>query len=261
MNLCINARNAIADRGVIRIGLSLVDHQRAICASCRKKVSGRFIELAVGDTRPGIAPEVLERMFEPFYSTKEVGKGSGMGQSVVHGIGHEYGGHVLVRTAPGRGALFRVLFPPLSQEEVAATAGPSSSEPAGRQRLQGRVLVVDDEPAVGEFMQDLLEEWGLTVTVFADSLAGRDGFVRNPRAFDLAVLDHTMPRLTGLELARDLLRHRPDLPVILYTGHREAHGESQVHAAGIRALVRKAVDAAALHALLETLLPAVISTG
>jgi CheY-like chemotaxis protein len=261
MNLCINARDAMAERGVIRLGLSLVDHHQALCASCRKTVSGRFIELAVGDTGPGIAPEVLERMFEPFYSTKEVGKGSGMGLSVVHGIVHEYGGHVLVWTAPGQGALFRVLFPPLSREEVADAAGPSSGEPAGRPRLQGRVLVVDDEPAVGEFMQDLLEEWGLTVTVFDDSLAGRDGFVRNPQAFDLAVLDHTMPRLTGLELARDLLRHRPELPVILYTGHREALGESRVRAAGIRALVRKPVDVAELHALLETLLPAVISTG
>jgi PAS domain S-box-containing protein len=261
MNLCINARDAMAERGVIRLGLSLVDHHQALCASCRKTVSGRFIELAVGDTGPGIAPEVLERMFEPFYSTKEVGKGSGMGLAVVHGIVHEYGGHVLVRTAPGQGALFRVLFPPLSREEVADAAGPSSGESAGCPRLQGRVLVVDDEPAVGEFMQDLLEEWGLTVTVFDDSLAGRDSFMRNPQAFDLAVLDHTMPRLTGLELARDLLQHRPELPVILYTGHREALGDSQVRAAGIRALVRKPVDVAELHALLETLLPAVISTG
>jgi len=260
MNLCINARDAMTERGAIHIGLRLADHDRAVCASCRKTVSGRFIELTVGDTGPGIAPEVLERMFEPFYSTKEVGKGSGMGLSVVHGIVHEYGGHVLVRTMPGRGALFQVLFPPLSRAEAADSTGTASGEPAGRRGLQGRVLVVDDEPAVGEFMQDLLEEWGLVVTVFNDSLEGRDCFSRNPQAFDLAVLDQTMPHLTGLELARDLLQHRPDLPVILYTGHREALTESQAQAAGVRALVRKPVEVDKLHALLETLLPAVIPT-
>jgi CheY-like chemotaxis protein len=123
------------------------------------------------------------------------------------------------------------------------------------------VLVVDDEAAVGEFMQDLLEEWGLTVTVFSDSVEGRDGFMRDPQAFDLAVLDQTMPRLTGLELARELLQHRPELPVILYTGHREALSEAQVQAACVRALVRKPVEVAELHALLETLLPAAIATG
>ena len=260
MNLCINARDAMTERGAIHIGLHLADHDQAVCASCRKTVSGRFLELAVGDTGPGIALEVLERMFEPFYSTKAMGKGSGMGLSVVHGIVHEYGGHVLVRTTPGRGALFQVLFPPLSRAEAADSTGTSSGEPAGRRGLQGRVLVVDDEPAVGEFMQDLLEEWGLVVTVFNNSLEGRDCFSRHPQAFDLAVVDQTMPHLTGLELARDLLQHRPDLPVILYTGHREALTEAQAQAAGVRALVRKPVAVDQLHALLETLLPAVIPT-
>lgn len=260
MNLCLNARDAMTERGAIHIGLRLADHDRAVCASCRKTVSGRFIELTVGDTGPGIAPEVLERMFEPFYSTKEVGKGSGMGLSVVHGIVHEYGGHVLVRTTPGRGALFQVLFPPLSRAEATDSTGTSSGEPAGRRGLQGRVLVVDDEPAVGEFMQDLLEEWGLVVTVFNNSLEGRDCFSRHPQAFDLAVVDQTMPHLTGLELARDLLQHRSDLPVILYTGHREALTESQAQASGVRALMRKPVEVDKLHALLETLLPAVIPT-
>ena len=174
----------------------------------------------------------------------------------MHGIVHEYGGHILVQATPGQGALFRVLFPPLSSERTTDSAGTLSAGTVGRRRLRGRVLVVDDEPTVGEFMQDLLEEWGLIVTVFNDSLAGRNGFTRNPHAFDLAVLDHTMPRLTGLELARDLLRRRPELPVILYTGHREALSEPQIRAAGIRALVHKPVNAAQLHALLETLLPA-----
>jgi CheY-like chemotaxis protein len=261
MNLCINARDAMAERGVIRIGLRLAEHHQALCASCRKTVSGHFIELAVGDTGPGIPPETLERMFEPFYSTKEVGKGSGMGLSVVHGIVHEYGGHVLVQSAPGQGALFRVLFPPLASGAAADSAGTASNATTERQPLRGRVLVVDDEAAVGEFMQDLLEEWGLTVTVFSDSVEGRDGFMRNPQAFDLAVLDQTMPQLAGLDLARDLLQHCPVLPVILYSGHREALSESQIRAAGVRALIHKPVEVDELYNLIRTLLPPVVSTA
>jgi PAS domain S-box-containing protein len=255
MNLCLNARDAMAGRGAICIALRLIDHRQAICASCRKTVAGRFLELAISDTGPGIAPDVLERMFEPFYSTKDIGKGSGMGLAVVHGIVHEYGGHILAPVTPGQGARFQVLFPPLSREQATDPVEHPTGERRGRRRLAGRVLVVDDEPAVGDFMQDLLEEWGLRVTVFNDSLASRARFLQDPDAFDLAVLDHTMPRLTGLELAGALLHARPTLPVILYTGHREALSEAQAQAAGVRALVRKPVDVAELHRLIQTLLP------
>ena len=219
-------------------------------------MSGRFVELTVADTGPGIAPEVLERMFEPFYTTKEVGKGSGMGLSMVHGIVHEYGGHLLVETAPGTGTAFRELFPSLaaSVEPMGAVAE-AATDPGERRGPRGRVVLVDDEPTVAEFMQDLLEEWGLAVAAFTSSPEARDAFARDPIAFDLAILDQTMPRLTGLELAQILLQRRPDLPVILYTGYQEAFTDEEVRPLAIRALARKPVDVAEFHPLVEALLP------
>jgi PAS domain S-box-containing protein len=262
MNLCINARDAMAGRGRLRITLSQRERRGAVCASCRQPVSGRHVELAVVDEGPGIAPEVAERMFEPFYSTKEVGKGSGMGLAMVHGIVHEHGGHVIVEHGPAGGTAFRVLFRPLASGSRQAAESGASDEPlrpAGA-RLSGRVLLVDDEAAVGDFMRDLLQEWGLRVTLFEDPVAARDHFARDPRGCDLVVLDQTMPRLTGLELAQDMLLLRPDLPVILYSGYREALSEAQTRAIGIRALVKKPVDVAALHKLLaELLVPSVAS--
>ncbi len=111
MNLCINARDAMAGRGAIRIGLRLADQAQVVCASCRKTVSGRFVELAVGDTGPGIAPEVLERMFEPFYSTKEVGKGTGLGLPISLQIIQHFGGDIWVDSEPNKGATFSFYIP------------------------------------------------------------------------------------------------------------------------------------------------------
>lgn len=258
MNLCINARDAMDGRGSLRITLSQRAHHDTVCASCRQAVAGDYVELAVIDDGPGIAPAVAERMFEPFFSTKEVAQGTGMGLAMVHGIVHEYGGHVVVESAAAGGTAFRVLLRPHAR--APHEAGEHATLPAvdgvgPHAGLHGRVLVVDDEKAVGGFMRDLLEEWGLTVTLFDSAVAARDHFARDPRACDVVVLDQTMPRLSGLELAQDMLLLRPDLPVILYTGYREALTDAQVRAVGIRALVRKPVDAAAFHALLAGMLP------
>src|SRR5690606_10637385 len=146
----------------------------------------------------GIAPEVLERMFEPFFSTKEVGKGSGMGLATVHGIVHEHGGHVLVDSGPGQGARFRVLFPPLAGATATSTARVAAGGKArqGPSR-SGRVLVVDDDESAGGFMGDLLETWGLASTVLRESPAALAAVRTQPQAFDLVVLDLTMPRMNG----------------------------------------------------------------
>ena len=154
----------------------------------------------------GIAAEVLERIFEPFFSTKEVGKGSGMGLATVHGIVHEHGGHILVDTAPGSGAAFRVLLPlPAGRPDAVAPERPAQSgASAPRTQLSGRVLVVEDEQTVGEFMADLLETWGLSVIVKPNPEEARALFVADPEGFDLVVTDYAMPKGTGLDLARQL---------------------------------------------------------
>ena len=253
MNLCINARDAMDGAGQLRIGLRKSAHHDAICASCRQPVRGTFVELVVSDTGSGITPEVVDRMFEPFFTTKETGKGSGMGLSTVHGIVHEHGGHVVVESKPGAGAVFRVLFLPMSDaksETVEESAG-TSADTAEVRRLNGRVLVVDDEPAVGEFMAELLESWGLDVALRRNGVEAESLVAAAADNFDLVVTDQTMPKVTGLELARRLMGLRPDLPVILYTGYTERLTEEQTRTAGIRALVTKPVDIAAFFTLVR----------
>ena len=254
MNLCINARDAMQGAGSLNIALEKSTHRDSVCTSCHQPVRGTYVELAVSDTGPGISAEVVERMFEPFFSTKETGSGSGMGLSIVHGVVHEHDGHIVVETAPGRGARFRVLFRPMANTEGetirAETSGPVS---AGRQ-LQGRVLLVDDEPAVAEFMAELLESWGLEVTSQLSPVEAQTLFAADPEKYDLVVTDQTMPRLTGLDLARTLLTLRPNLPVILYTGYAEHLTEAQTRGSNIRAFVTKPIDIGAFFTLIEGIL-------
>jgi PAS domain S-box-containing protein len=257
LNLCINARDALQGEGRVQVAVRRASHA-AVCASCRAAIDGEFVELAVSDDGPGIAPEVMERIFEPFFSTKEVGKGSGMGLAMVHGIAHDHGGHVLVETRPGRGTTFRVLFPALrTEDDQTEHETLTGFAPVARKRsLRGRVLLVDDEEMVRGFMRELLEGWGLQVTVARDGAEARDAVARAPQDYDLVITDQTMPRLTGVELARQLAVLRPALPVVLYSGYADAITDAQVQAVGIRALVRKPVEPAALRAVLEPLLSA-----
>jgi CheY-like chemotaxis protein len=259
MNLCINARDAMAGKGTLLISLSTATPSVCVCSSCHQPVSGSYVELAVTDSGPGIEPRVLERMFEPFFSTKEVGQGSGMGLAMVHGIVHEYGGHVQVDTGAAEGTTIRVWFPAwFAPERVSgvtdglAAAGGGDPEDAGH--LRGRTLLAEDESAVREFMGDLLGSWGLSVTLAENGVEACEQLAEDPDGFDLIVLDQTMPRMTGLEAAEQMARLRPDVPVVLYTGHSEHLTEARVAAAGIRALVRKPLDVPAFRALLESLL-------
>jgi len=255
LNLCINARDAMQGEGRLEIGARLAAHAGGVCASCRQRVAGRFLEISVRDDGPGIAPDVLDRMFDPFFSTKEVGKGSGMGLAMVHGIVHQHGGHVLVETAPGEGATFRLLLAP--GDGPAPVAGAAAPEAAfSRAPLAGRVLVADDEAPIRELLADLLGDWGLEVVACADGAAALDAFAENPLGFDAVISDQTMPRLTGLQLSRHVSRLRPGLPVLLCTGFAEALGAEELAAAGVRALLRKPFEPSALRELLRGALPA-----
>jgi CheY-like chemotaxis protein len=201
----------------------------------------------------------VERIFEPFYSTKETGKGTGMGLAIVHGIVHEHGGHVLVETAPGQGARFRVIFPALPagtgvEEPAASMAGRPRS---GLQPLHGTVLVVDDEESVGEFMRELLDTWGLQATFVARPQEALDAVTRDPSRFDVVITDQSMPRMTGVQLARALHEVRSDLSVILYTGYSDGVGQQDMDTAALRTVLKKPVDPVALRtALTACLTPA-----
>ena len=138
--------------------------------------------------------------------------------------------------------------------EVSEEATGPSDEKSDSHQIEGSVLLVDDEPAVSEFMQDLLESWGLTVSVFNNSVDACMKFSDDADRFDLVILDQTMPKMTGLDVAQHLLKLRPRLPVILYTGYSDEISEAQIKELGIRALVNKPVDAAGLYDLIRKLL-------
>jgi two-component system cell cycle sensor histidine kinase/response regulator CckA len=253
MNLCINARDAMQGQGTLSIRLRETDCRDCICESCRQPLAGKYIELAVSDTGTGITPEVRERIFEPFYSTKAVGHGSGMGLAMVHGIVHEYGGHLLLDSRPGEGASLSVLLPALAEQPVVNDVETDKIRVADS-ALVGHVLLVDDEPAVSEFMEDLLESWGLSVSVFNNSVEACQHFAEDPDGYDLAILDQTMPKLTGLEVTQHLLKLRPGLPVVIYTGYTDKITQDVVKRHGIRALIRKPVDTKNLYELAKQLL-------
>jgi PAS domain S-box-containing protein len=250
LNLAINARDAMAGSGSVALAVREARHAGSVCTACRQKFSGSFVELSVTDTGPGIADDVLDRMFEPFFSTKDVGKGSGMGLSMVHGIVHDHGGHVLVDTTPGFGARFRVALPAVEGASAAASLDAVAAK--GKGKLAGSVLVVDDEELVLELMGDLLTGWGLEVTLKSSAAEARHAFAAEPQRYDLVLTDHTMPRVTGLELARQIHRIRPGTPVILYTGYGDDIPERELRAAKVSTLARKPVAPAELFALLKT---------
>ncbi len=250
-NLCINARDAMAGAGQIRVGLRTTSGRGGRCASCGLWVDTcRWVELSVADSGSGIAADVQARMFEPFFSTKEVGRGSGMGLAMVHGIVHDHLGHVCVDTQPGQGTIFRILLP-AATEPAGAEAPALPPEGLAPGPLAGRVLLVEDEAMVGEFMLELLQGWGLHAVLMRDPLAARAWLEDAANSLDLLITDQTMPQLTGLALARHAVALRPALPVVIYTGQADSITPADLQAHGVRALLHKPFDARALRALLE----------
>jgi PAS domain S-box-containing protein len=249
LNLCINARDAMHGVGRISIECREVALEGATCSSCRHDFDGNYVELSVSDTGSGIPQHVLERMFEPFFSTKEVGQGTGMGLAMVHGIVHDQGGHVIVETERGRGTTFRVLLPPAQTQAAEVTSARARAQ-AVRKPLDGRVLLVDDEESVLGFMRQLLESWGLQVVSVRHPDDALHWIESEPDRFDLVLTDQTMPGMTGTDLARELIRLRPGLPVLLYSGHSELLRMAPTDAAGIVRVLTKPVDPVEMRAAL-----------
>ncbi len=243
MNLCINAKDAMNDVGKLKINFGWHRDINMECACCHKAVKGDWVELSVIDTGSGMTPETLEHLFEPFYTTKEIGKGTGMGLSVLHGIMTGHGGHALVETAPGKGSTFRLLFSPVAKT-VKQVADLPESMPAATDSAVGagrQVLVLDDEPLIAEYMGEMLALHGFQATIKTDSKELLKLFRKNPGKFDLLITDQTMPGLTGIELIKQLREIRPEFPVILCSGYSEDVNASEAEKMGIR-YQKKPVD-------------------
>jgi len=252
LNLAINARDAMPDGGALRISVVRAELHDAVCTSCRAAVNGSYVELCVADRGKGIDPGLLERIFDPFFSTKAPGKGSGMGLSMVHGIVHEHGGHVIVESDWGKGSRFRILLP-----EHAAVPTPAE-RPAvlrsARETLQGRVLLVDDEPSVLAVMRETLLSWGLQVKACGSADAAERIFERAPGEIDLLVTDYAMPGVTGIELAARLRQRRADLPWLLCTGFADADSISRARQWDASAVLKKPIEREELRAAVQAAL-------
>ena len=252
MNLCINARDAMQGRGELRVQLQRRRLTNEVCASCQEPLEGEFVELAVSDTGEGMDEVTLKRLFEPFYTTKDVGSGSGLGLSVVHGIMHDYQGHICVDSELGVGTRFRLLFRPQDEGQARADV---SAETTRAVAGEGRcVMVVDDEVSILGFMQAWLAEAGYRVMTFADAPSALAAFREDPQQVDLLVTDQTMPGLSGTELAGEMLSLRPNLPVILCSGDKDQADMTDMRAAGIRSFFNKPYERASLLAEIHELL-------
>ena len=216
LNLCTNAYHAMSGAG----GRLEINLQEVVVGpgSGRQHSGlrpGRYAELSVTDTGRGIDPAILERIFEPYFTTKEPGVGTGLGLAMVHGIVQNHNGDVTVESRVGVGSTFRVLLP-ICDDDAQATAG--SGEERGDVRGHERVLFVDDEEIIVQLVKEGMENLGYSVEAFTRSAKALDAFRAAPDRFDVVITDLVMPQFNGLELGAKLLDIRPDVPVILCTG-------------------------------------------
>jgi CheY-like chemotaxis protein len=183
-----------------------------------------------------MSPEVMERIFDPFFSTKKKGEGTGMGLSVVHGIVKSHGGAIIVDSTPGQGSVFELYFPAIESEL-------SPQNETANLMLTGteHILFVDDEPFQADIAQKMLTRLGYRLTTCTSSIEALDAFRQAPDKFDLVITDMTMPRMPGDILARELIALRPAIPIIVCTGYSERINPDVVNAIGIRELVMKPV--------------------
>lgn len=235
MNLGTNAAHAMRHHGgVLRVSLADVEADAALVDRCPGLRPGAWVRLTVSDTGHGMEAGVRERIFDPYFTTKKVGEGTGMGLAVVQGIVNNLGGVISVHSEPGRGSAFTV-FLPKYEGEVVCLAEAEELPSGGTERI----LFVDDEAMLTELGREQLEALGYAVTATLSSREALEIFSADPGAFDLVITDMTMPVLTGMELAGMLMALRPDVPIILCTGFSEQINEKKAKEIGIRGYVMK----------------------
>jgi PAS domain S-box-containing protein len=234
MNLATNASQSMGEEGVMTVCLANVrfDTQNALPDPGLR--IGEYLVLSIKDTGKGIDESIRQRIFEPFFSTKELGQGTGLGLSVVYGIVKTYEGAITVNSVPGKGAVFRVFLP---KGHVTYAEETSHETPllAGK----GRILLVDDEESIVSTGQHVLSRLGYEVHTETDPEKALQAFHQDPGRFDLVITDQAMPRMAGLTLARHLLAKRPDIPIILSTGYSAVVNEKTARESGIREILMK----------------------
>ena len=235
MNLCTNAFHAMQDHGgTLTVGLEEIQIASEDLPGSQDPVT--YVKLTVADTGYGMSKDVLERIFEPYFTTKKVGEGTGMGLAVVHGIIKGYDGDIQVHSESGNGTTFNVYLPRIYKDVRTARPAPEKIEKGDE-----RILLVDDEDQIARMLEQMLESLGYRVRAVSDPLEALEIFENTPQAFDLVITDMTMPKITGDLLARELMKIRPGIPVILCTGFSKLIDEDRAKKIGIRRLIMKPI--------------------
>ena len=234
MNLCTNAAHAMREKGGT-LAIQLSNHTVSQSDGNPHGIEpGLYTRLTVHDTGTGISPDIMDKIFDPFFTTKKLGEGTGLGLSVVHGIIKQSNGYITVESEPGRGSTFTVYFPKVTGE-LQADAVSDDALPTGSERI----LFVDDEETLVEVGENVLAELGYEVTSRMNGKEALALFSADPSRFDLVITDQTMPEMTGVELAKEVLALRGDMPIIMCTGFSYAVDANKAEAAGIRAFAMK----------------------
>lgn len=242
LNLCINASHAMAEEGgtiSIEISEKRIDE---LCSSCLMPISGDYVEISVKDQGSGIEVQPVEKIFEPFFSTKETGHGTGMGLAVIHGILHDCDGHILVDSNPGRGAIFSVLLPPLAAQSVDQPTENTDSHAT-------TLVIVDDDRLVADMLCRVLEANHYQVISFHHPQQAWEAFNSNGKTWDLLITDQNMPGFKGDDLARRIRQRNESLPIIIHTGYSQTLDLEAAREQGLE-LLQKPVEQ---KVLLETI--------
>ena len=237
MNLCTNALHAMErNGGLLEIKLMPVDLDGSEILNFGELSPGPYVKLSVRDSGAGMNADTMERIFEPYYTTKEKETGTGMGLAVVHGIVRAHNGGIQVYSEPGRGSTFEVYLPRILKE-AGDFQTPSDPLPKGSERI----LFIDDEEALVELLLRMLSHLGYKVTAMTNSTEALDLFRSQPGHFDLVITDLTMPELTGDRLTQEIIRLRSDVPIILCTGFSEKISVERAKEIGVAAFLMKPI--------------------
>jgi len=210
---------------------------------------GEYIEINVTDTGMGISSQHIHNIFEPYFTTKPVGEGTGMGLAVVHGIIENYGGKITVDSTIGKGTCFAIYLP-ITKKRKVYTPSEKEDSPLGTENI----LFIDDEAPIAKMGSKVLEQLGYSVTTRTSSVEALELFRSKPQTFDLVISDMTMPNMTGDVLAGELMKIRPDIPVVLCTGYSKKISEESAADIGIKALVYKPIVKADLAKMVREVL-------
>ena len=238
MNLCTNAYHAIGDHCQGQITVSLEDlylDETRVRQGCP---SGNYVRLQVTDTGKGIKQGIMDRIFDPYFTTKEMSQGTGLGLAVVEGVVKKHEGFIVVASQVGRGTQFSVFFPKAETSQPDHIVQPMYR---GMFRGTGRILLAEDEAPILEAIQKILEKFGYQVDAFLDGKSAMETFEHSPDKYDIVITDMSMPKMNGRDLAKGILALRPDMPVILCTGFHESFTREAALKEGIRRYVQKPV--------------------